>query len=445
MGDHIRKTITAEVQHYVFRNIIAMLGTSLYVLIDTLFISISAGPLGLTTLNLALPLFNIFNAIGLLLGVGGATIFSLNKILHPQRVKFLYSDLIKIAFFLGLLIAILINIFTIPVVNFLGANVATRSMAVIYVRISAWAVPFLICNYISLNFIRNDNNPTLTMIATVFQITCVIILDWVFMFCFGLKLEGAAMAYFFSPVVSLIVLSFHRFSKGHQIEWSWRWPDFKPLSRCTKLGLASALNELSTGVSIYSFNFVLLRLANNYAVSAYGVISNIVLVVISIANGIALGVQPITSREYGNRHYQNVIAAFKVGLITTSVISIGEFIILLIFRSPIISAFNSGHSQLMQSYAMAGLPIYFTCVLFTACNILFILFLTSIGRSRSAYTMSLLRGYIILIPMIFLLSALFGISGVWAAVPVTEVLVNIFGIFIIRDQIRQLKIQTNSK
>ena len=77
------QAIRGEVRHYVVRNVVATLGMSLYVLIDTLFISIAAGALGLTTLNLVLPLFNVFNGVGLLLGVGGATIFSLNKVLHP--------------------------------------------------------------------------------------------------------------------------------------------------------------------------------------------------------------------------------------------------------------------------------------------------------------------------------------------------------------------------
>lgn len=115
-------SIQAEVRHYVFRNVIATLGTSLYVIIDTLFISIAAGALGLTALNLVLPLFNVFNGIGLLLGVGGATIFSLNKVMHPERIKDLYSQLIVFAASFGIILALLLDIFAVPVVNFLGAD-----------------------------------------------------------------------------------------------------------------------------------------------------------------------------------------------------------------------------------------------------------------------------------------------------------------------------------
>lgn len=436
--------IMKEVRHYILRNIVAMLGTSLYVIIDTLFISVAAGPLGLTTLNLALPVFNVFNATGLLLGVGGATLFALNKIEHPKRVASLYSDLMIFAFILGVVVAGLINIFPTPVVNFLGANSATRSLAITYIRISSWAGPFVMCNYISINFIRNDENPTLTMMASVVQTTCVIIIDWLLIFGLNLGMAGAALAFISSPTISLLVLSRHRHFANRRLKFFWHFPNFRLIGTTVRLGFASALNELSTGVSIYAFNHVLLTLANNYAVSAYGVISNIVLVVMSIANGIALGVQPIASREYGLRHYRNVTTAFKIGAISSVLAAIVEFGILVGFKIPIINIFNSQHSTQLLHYAATGLPIYFTSVIFTALNILFILFLTSQGLSRSAFSLSLLRGYVVILPMIFIMAHFAGINGVWAAVPVSEFIVCILGGLIVGQRLHKLNHFANS-
>lgn len=122
-----------EVNHYVLRNIFAMLGSSAYVLIDTLFISIAAGALGLTTLNLGLPVFNMMNCLGLLLGVGGSALFSLNKINHPEKVRYLFGELAILGLTLGIIIAVTVNIFIVPFVNFLGANNATRPLAIPYI------------------------------------------------------------------------------------------------------------------------------------------------------------------------------------------------------------------------------------------------------------------------------------------------------------------------
>ena len=87
-------SVRREVSGYIVKNIFASLGISLYVLVDTLFIALAAGSIGLATLNIVLPIFNLFNSLGLLLGVGGAAIFSLNKVRHPERIEGLYSELI---------------------------------------------------------------------------------------------------------------------------------------------------------------------------------------------------------------------------------------------------------------------------------------------------------------------------------------------------------------
>lgn len=262
----MNSSINGEVRHYVTRNVIATLGLSLYVIIDTLFISIAAGAFGLATLNIVLPVFSIFNATGLLLGVGGATMFSLNKVQHPERVKGLFSQLITFAGIFGVVLAILLTIFAHPVVDFLGADEQTRAMSITYLRIIAWSGPLYMCSYISVNFVRNDNNPTLTMKATLTETLSVIIIDWLLIFGCGLKIEGAALAALVSPMISLLVLTRHRHFKGRQLTLHWQLPKVRNLAKAASLGIAAALNEMSNGVSIYFFNRVFLALANNYAV-----------------------------------------------------------------------------------------------------------------------------------------------------------------------------------
>lgn len=429
--------INHEVRHYVTRNVVATLGLSLYVIIDTLFISIAAGALGLATLNIVLPIFSLFNATGLLLGVGGATIFSLNKVLHPERAKDLFSELMTFAAVFGTLVAVLLTIFTRPVVDFLGADAQTRQMAITYLRIAAWSGPLYMCSYISVNFIRNDNNPTLTMKATLTETLAVILIDWFFIFGCGLKIEGAALAVLFSPMISLLVLTRHRHFAGRQLTLHWQRPQLKSLARAAKLGVAAALNELSNGVSIYFFNHVLLQLANNYAVAAYGVISNTAIVVLAIANGVALGVQPIASREFGEGHLANVTQALKRGSLITLALAAINFTILMVFKTPIIALFNTDHSAQLAAFANTGVPIYFTGIFFIAMNLMMILFLTAINMPRASFALSLLRGYAILLPAILLMAQFFGINGVWTAVPFTEGVVFVIGITIIIQRLRK--------
>ena len=141
------------------------------------------------------------------------------------------------------------------------------------------------CNYITINFVRNDGNPSLTMMATLTETVCVVLIDWFFIFKLGLQMEGAALAVIFSPLCSLLVLSRHARFKHRQLTWRWVKPQLATLKTAARLGLAPFMNEMSSGVSIYVFNWMLLLLAGNYAVAAYGVVANVAIITFAAANG----------------------------------------------------------------------------------------------------------------------------------------------------------------
>ena len=124
-------------------------------------------------------------------------------------------------------------------------------------------------------------------------------------------------------------------------------------------------------------------------------------------------------------------------MVITLLLATISFIILLVFKLPIISAFNTAHSTQLVHYARVGLPIYFTSAFFSALNLLFILFLTATNAARASFTLSILRGYVILLPAILILAALVGINGVWAAVPVTEFLVCIIASILVHQRVKQ--------
>lgn len=431
-----------EVNRYVLRNIFAMLGSSAYVLIDTLFISIAAGALGLTTLNLGLPVFNMMNSLGLLLGVGGSALFSLNKIDHPEKVRNLYGELAVFGVLVGLIFAVAVNLFIHPFVNFLGANAATRSLAIPYIRIISCGAPLVILNYMTINFVRNDANPSLVMKAALIGTVAVIFADWLLIFVCHLNMVGAAIAYSVEPVVSLIVLTNHRKFVKRRLEIHFHHLEGHFLRETCALGLSAALNELGAGVSVYFFNQALLHLAGNYAVAAYGIISNLAIVFNAMANGVALGVQPVASREIGVHHVTKAKQSYNQGLLICLGIAIIGYIIMIIFKNPLISAFNSQHQVMVAKYASVGLPIYFSCLPMLNINILTTLFLAGTNTPRSSFTISLLRGYLLLIPMILFMAKFFGVNGVFAAVPVTELCVLVISFILLRIRFKNLGLET---
>lgn len=407
----------------------------MYVIVDTLFIALAAGALGLTTLNLVLPVFNVFNSIGLLFGIGGSALYSLNKINNPKKVKDLFSQLLLFCAVLGLLFAFCANLFPHQILHFLGANSETIDLATMYLRIISFSGPLFMCNYVALNFVRNDGNPKLTMIATLTETIFVVIVDWILIFGLGLKMEGAAIATLFAPAISLLVLTNHRHFKQRTLSLRFVLPRPKELLAAAKIGGPSFFTEMSTGVSIFAFNWILLKLAGNDAIAAYGVIANIGIVVLALFNGVALGVQPIASREYGKQQLANVRAAILLGLKVSLGLAIASYIVLLLFKYPIIAAFNAEQNQALVKYAASGMPIYFLSVFFSNFNIVIMMSLAAINQPRGAFVMSLGRGYVILLMALFTLAYFLGLKGVWAAVPCAEAIVACLGIGLLYRQL----------
>lgn len=153
----------------------------------------------------------------------------------------------------------------------------------------------------------------------------------------------------------------------------------------------------------------------------------------------ALGVQPIASREFGKHAMKNAVTAFKHGLRITIGLALVLMIGLIIFKRPVIDLFNTERQPQLLSYALVGMPIYFTSTIFTAINILIIIFLTAINQGSTSFQLSLLRGYVILIPLIVILALTIGVNGVFAAMPINEIIVMILGGIIMRSKLREMQ------
>ncbi|MHC5216784.1 MATE family efflux transporter [Enterococcus sp. LJL128] len=411
-----------ELTGYVSRNVLSMLGLSLYILADTYFIANGVGPFGLTALNLALPLFNLINGLGLLLGMGGATLFSLHKTTHPERGKQYFSQLGLIGIGVGLLFTLAGLLFVEPLGAILGGSAETLPYLILYLRVILIAAPFFLLNNFVLSFVRNDNNPHLTMVAMLASSLFNILFDYLLVFPLGMGMTGAALATAVSPILSLAILSFHRKKASRLLAIEYAVPKLKVVWESLKLGVPSFLTEMSNGVSILVFNIVLLSLAGDIAVAAFGILANIFLIGLSMFTGTAQGIQPIVSREFGRKNNASVRLALRFGLIVSFILGCLMYLLVWLFKLPIINLFNSTNNQELISYAVQGIPVYLFSFLFSGLNVVFSIFYASIAQAKQSFILVLLRGYLLLIPAVFILGKLFGVEGVWSSLPLTEIL-----------------------
>jgi len=417
---------------YSSLNVLGMLGLSFYILADTFFVSRALGADGLTALNLAIPVYSFINGSGLMLGIGGGTKYS---ILRSQKNKVKANQAFTNAVvFTGIIAGIfcLLGIFCSgPLVRMLGANESVFQMTKTYLQVILLFAPMFMANNLLLCFIRNDGNPQLAMTAMICGSLSNVILDYIFIFPLGMGLFGAAFATGLAPVISILILSPYLINKRNQFHLKKCRLSANLLLDIFSSGLPSLITEVSSGIVIIVFNMILLRIAGNIGVAAYGVIANLSLVVMAVYTGIAQGIQPVLSSNYGAGNHKNVTAILRYAVTAVIVISACVYLCIFFGAEPITGVFNSSHNKTLQDIAAAGLKIYFTASVFAGFNVVAAVYFTSTEYPRPAHIISILRGFVIIIPMAFLLSSLGGITGVWAAFPTTELLFRLIGMILL--------------
>ncbi|WP_028330347.1 MATE family efflux transporter [Brachyspira alvinipulli] len=419
---------------YVSLNILGMIGLSCYILADTFFVARGTGSEGLAALNIAIPIYNFINGIGLMIGMGSATKYAILKTQNKNHeANVIFSNaLIYIVIFAAFFI-ITAAFFTGKIAYMLGARDNVHTMTDIYLKVVLFFSPMFMLNNLLLGFIRNDNHPKLAMLGMIMGSLFNIVFDYVFIFPLNMGIFGAALATGFSPIVSMLVLSVLFIKKENTFCIVKPSINFKKFFETVSLGISFLITEVSSGFVMIAFNIVILNIAGNIGVAAYGIIANIALVIIAIFTGTGQGIQPIISSNFGN--IKNINKIYKYALILSSFIAIIVYIITTVFANEITSAFNKDNDMELQKIAVKGLYLYFTAFIFVGYNIITCVYFSAMDKAKPSFIISMLRGFVIIMPSIFILSSIFNMTGVWLSFPTAEILTSIFSfIFFIRNK-----------
>ena len=408
-----------EFRRYAAPGVLGMIGISCYILADTFFVAKGTGSLGLAALNIAIPAYNLMNGLGLMVGVGGATHYSLCRAQgDAAEADRTFTHTLLLGLCIALVFVLTGTFGVVPLSRLLGANAETLDMTAVYLRLLLCFAPFFVTNNIMIAFVRNDGEPGRAMAGMIAGSLFNIVFDWGCIFPCGLGWFGAALATGASPLVSLLVLSGHlrRPSRGFHLRHERLRPRLLP--RICAPGLSSLVSELASGITLLLINLVLLRIAGNTAVAAYGVIANLALVESAIFTGLSTGVQPLISRsaEADRRRLLHWTVT------TALVISALMYVLVFVFASPITAVFNSEHDPALAACAVPGLRIYFAGFLAACINIIAAAYCSAAGQASRGFIISLVRSIIAIPPVLFALSALLGVTGVWLTFPAVEAL-----------------------
>ena len=413
------KSISKLLVQYSVPAIIASVATSLYNIVDSIFIGQGVGPMAIAGLAITFPLMNLVVAFCTLIAVGGATISS---IFIGQKNESRATDVVNNVMVLCLIHSILFGgltlIFLDDILIFFGATSETIPYAREFMRIILYGTPI---SYVFIglnNLMRATGYPKKAMISALLSVLVNVILAPIFIFKLEWGISGAALATICGQFSAFIWVLFHFMSKNSFIHFKMnnRWFTPTIIQRIYAIGLSPFLMNVCACIVVVFINKSLLDYAGadgNLAVGAYGIINRTTMFFVMIVFGVTQGMQPILGFNFGANKWNRVKNTLYMGIWIGIAITVVGFAVTESFPATISSFFTNDRTLI--DMARNGFRIYFIFYPVVGCQIVIQNFFQSIGKPKLSIFLSLTRQLLFLIPFLIILPKYYGIDGVWAS------------------------------
>ena len=412
---------------------VAMIASSLYNVIDRIFIGQGVGPMAIAGLAVTLPLMNLAAAFGAMVGAGGSTLVSIKLGQRDEEgAGRVLGNVVILNLIIGISFMVICLLFLNPILRIFGATDNTLPYARDFMQI------ILLGNvvthlYLGLNnILRASGSPRKAMNATLLSVGVNLVLAPIFIFVIGLGIKGAALATIMAQICALSMVVKH-FVKG-KLVLRFRKKHFNPQRQIVKsilsIGAAPFVMNACACLVIIVVNRSLLKYGGDMAIGAYGIMSALGILFAMLILGLAQGMQPIAGYNYGARNFSRVKEVFKYTVIYSTVISVIAWLICEIFPRQIASLFTT--EEALIKMAADGLMIYMAAFPLVGIGMVTGNFFQSIGNAGRAIFMSSTRQMLYLIPAVLLLPYVFGLNGVWIAAPLSDALAAITAVILLK-------------
>lgn len=425
--------------------IIGMLVNALYNVVDRIFIGNAPGlgANGLAGITIGFPIMIIMMSIGMLFGIGGATLFSM-KLGEGKRndAEQILGNTFMLLLISGGTILVLGTIFLGPMLQLFGASEAVMPFVKEYMRIIFLGAIFQVVGMGLNNFLRADGQPKLAMVTMFVGAGTNIILDPILIYIFDMGMAGAALATIFSQFISMAwILNYFVRGNGHRIRRKnlkiQRWIAI----RVASLGMPSFLLQLGNSLLNVVLNKSLLTYGGDLAVSGMGIINSIQTILLMPIIGLNQGLQPIISFNFGAKKFDRVKEAVKLAMIVATLIVFVGWGFTRLLPELFVRMFNQQADLVaFGSYALKawfwGLPVIGFQII--AAN-----FFQATGRSKIAIFLTMTRQIILLIPAILIFSSIWGLNGIVHAAPFADIVASAITLVLFISEMKRLsKVQT---
>ena len=440
------KKIPSLLAAFAIPSIIATLVSSLYNIVDQVFIGQGVGYLGNAATNVSYPLTTICLAISLLIGIGSASRFSLSLGAGEQEEACrVVGNGICMMLLSGIIYAVLIEIFLYPMLNAFGATAENLSYAVSYSRIIALGMPFQVITTGMSNLIRADGSPKYSMTCMLIGAVINVILDPVFIFIFHLGVAGAAWATIIGQFFSFLsaILYIRKF-KSVRLEQKHFRLTLKDCAATASLGMSNSLNQVAiTLVQVVMNNSLtyygaMTVYGKDIPLAACGIVMKTNAILLAFFIGLSQGSQPIIGFNYGARQYPRVRRTYRLAITCSFVISSIGFILFQFFPYQIISLFGKGDA-LYYEFAIHFMRTFLFMVIVNGVQLISSNFFSAIGKPVKGLLLSMTRQVFFLIPLVLILPLFAGIDGILYAGPVADGIAFVVSVALISLEMKKMR------
>ena len=401
-------------------SVISSLVTVLYNMADTFFVGQTGDPLQVAAVSLTNPIFILMMAFANMFGMGGSTVLSMamgEK--NEKRVRAASSFVTYASVFVGLVFAALLILFMDPILAVFGADAETYEFARGYTLHIAWGAPFIIWSAAASFIVRAEGASREAMVGSMIGTIANIVLDPIFISVLGQGTAGAAIATSLGNIMASLYYLWYFLKKSRVLSISWKDFTWKNgiLTRICSTGLPTAIFSALMSVSTIVLNQMLV-VYGNAPVAAIGIVFKANMFITFLQMGLANGVQPLLGYNYGSGDGKRFRAVESFTKRSCLVVGILATLLYFVLREPIIRLFINDDEvvaygvEMLTAYMLSGPVIGF---LFVNMNSL-----QSVGHALEATVLSVLRQGVLLIPLLYLLQAMFGLTGVIFGQSVTD-------------------------
>lgn len=408
--------------YFVLPTVAMMMFTSLYTIVDGFFVSNFVGKIPFAALNLVMPLLMGINSFGLMMGTGGGAIVSatFGEGRNEDARKY-FTMLTKVTVIFGIISSIICYIFMEPIVKFLGASGDLVSDSILYGRISALGLTFLILQVMFNTFYVIAEKGKLNLILSISAGITNIVFDYLFIVVFEMGIAGAALATLIGQIVAGLFPVYY-FSKKYtylyfvktKIYWNILFKTFIN-------GSSELMTALSSSIINILYNYQLIRFIGENGIVAYGVFMYTSFVFAAVIIGYSIGSSPIVSYNYGAQNYEELKNLFKKSLILMGITGVILVILSRIFAEPLLKIFV-GYDRELFEVANNGFKIFSLFYLIFGFNIWGSAFFTALNNGMISALISFMRTLIFQAVSVIFLPIILGLNGIWFSASIGEFL-----------------------